>query len=228
MPMNSGQPVARLRVSFGVYGGLSYVSVIDLGRVWERLLRRARIPVAHTQGYHPHPRMQFASALPVGYSSSCEMVDILLSEDVVIDEALGQMRSQSPAGLRVFGAEPVDVQGPALQGLMRVATYAVSLWSACPSEEVSRAIDGLLACTEIPRTRPKKGAEVTYDMRPLVLDTGYRGRTGNRHDLMVHVQCGPNGAGRPDEIIDELALSVERFTIRRTRLIWEGGGTLDP
>ena len=227
MPVEPAQPVARLRVSFGVNGALSYVSVLDLGRVWERLLRRAQIPVAHTQGYHPHPRMQFASALPVGYSSSCEMVDLFLTKDVVVDQALGQIRSQSPASLEVLEAEPVAVQGPALQGLMREATYAVSLWSACSSEGVTRAIDGLLGRTEIPRTRTKKGAEATYDMRPLVLDIRYEGLAGSRHDLTVRVLCGSSGAGRPDEMIDELELRVERFSIRRTRLIWEGGGTFD-
>ena len=55
-------PVQRTRVTFGLAGPLVYASVLDLGRLWERLLRRAGMPLAYSRGFSPHPRFQFASA----------------------------------------------------------------------------------------------------------------------------------------------------------------------
>jgi radical SAM-linked protein len=70
----------RLRIIYGIEGALSYASVLDIGRLWERLLHRSGMPLAYTQGFNPHPRMQFAAALAVGYTSSYEVLDLLLSE----------------------------------------------------------------------------------------------------------------------------------------------------
>ncbi len=66
----------RVRVIFSKTGALRYIGHLDLNTIWERAARRAGLPLAYTQGFHPQPKMNFASALPLGFSSRCEVMDM--------------------------------------------------------------------------------------------------------------------------------------------------------
>jgi len=74
----------RLRITFAKGETLKYISHLDLARAWERALRRAGVPLAYSQGFNPRPKMAFAAALPVGYTATAEMVDILLEKPLVV------------------------------------------------------------------------------------------------------------------------------------------------
>jgi radical SAM-linked protein len=224
--------VSRLRVTFGVDGPLSYVSVLDFGRLWERLLRRADVPIAYSQGFNPQARMQFAAALPVGYSSACELVDLYLSEDLAPEAFLAQARPQCPPGLTLLAAETVPVKGPTPQALMRSAEYDVAVWADAGPEAVHAAIADVLGRETILRLRRKKKGQMgEYDLRALIyaiqpVEGGSLASDDQHHGLTMHLRCGSHGAGRPEEILDEFArgpaaLAITRRTIRRTRLIWD-------
>ncbi len=70
----------RLRITFSKTGSLRYTGHLDLQTVWERTARRAGLPLAYTQGFHPGPRIQIASALPLGFAGHAEIVDIWLND----------------------------------------------------------------------------------------------------------------------------------------------------
>lgn len=71
----------RLRITFSKSGGLRYTGHLDMQTTWERTIRRAGLPLAYTQGFHPGPKIQIASALPLGFIGRAEIVDIWLRED---------------------------------------------------------------------------------------------------------------------------------------------------
>src|SRR5512136_2650651 len=70
----------RLRITFSKTGALRYTGHLDLQTVWERTIRRAGLPLAYTHGFHPGPKIQIASALPLGFIGRLEIVDIWLQE----------------------------------------------------------------------------------------------------------------------------------------------------
>ena len=219
--MTETQAIHRWRITFGVSGPLIYYSVLDLGRLWERLLRRAGLPIAYTQGYHPHPRMQFAAALPVGYSSDCELVDIYLTHEVAQQDLIARIRGTSPHGLTILDVESVPIKAKLPQSTMREATYRVMLQTEQPVQAVQQAIETLLTRDTIPRERRgKRNRQVTYDLRSLVHDIRVAAADSPRYTLQMVVRSGSHGAGRPEEIIDELGLDVSRYTIHREELVW--------
>jgi radical SAM-linked protein len=215
--------VQRYRVTFGVSGPLIYTSVLDMGRLWERLLRRAGIPLAYTQGFNPHPRLQFASALPVGYSSDCELVDILLGEIMAPEAFRAAIERHAPPGLSILQVEDVPLKAPAPQSSMRLAHYRVCVWSPATRDQVGAALARLLEQEQVIRQRIRKGEMKDYDLRPLISSLEYQGQEGDRHELSMTLACGPQGAGRPEEIIDEIQIPVSRYTIHRSQLVWEDG-----
>ena len=214
------ESVQRLRATFGVDGPLRYISVLDMGRLWERLLRRAGVPLAYTQGFNPHPRLQFASALPVGYSSECELLDLWLAERMEPAEFAALASDQAPLGLTVLQVEEVPLKVPAPQALVRAAHYQVRLWAEAPREDVERALGQLLARPSIPRQRQKKGHLADYDLRPLIQEIRYLSSEGGCHELYMILRAGAEGSGRPEEVVDALGLPGTQYTIHRVRLIW--------
>jgi hypothetical protein len=73
-------PRCKYRLRFRKDGDLRLVSHHDLMHVMERMLRRAEIPIAHTQGFHPQPRMVFALSLALGIAGANEVLELDLTE----------------------------------------------------------------------------------------------------------------------------------------------------
>ena len=70
-----------LRVRYTKRGKIRFIGHRDVARIWERTLRKANIPVLYSQGFSPHPRISFGLALPTGFESEAEYVDIHLGEE---------------------------------------------------------------------------------------------------------------------------------------------------
>ncbi len=93
---------ARLRYRRGEE--MRWTGHLDMVRLWDRLLRRANLPVAFTRGFHPHPRLGFAPPLPVGLLSEDEYIDIDLARPLAADELVDGLKDVMPEGM-----EPLEV-----------------------------------------------------------------------------------------------------------------------
>ena len=68
----------RLRIRFSRGEELKFISHLDIIRLWERALRRARIGLAYSEGFSPHPRISLAAPLSLGITSDAELMDVVL------------------------------------------------------------------------------------------------------------------------------------------------------
>lgn len=204
----------RYRITFGKDGPLRYSSHLDLARVWERTLRRASVPLVYSQGFNPRPKLQLAAALPLGYSSICEVLDIWLAEEAPLPGQLQDDLPQfAPPGLSILHIETVDVHAPALQSLVCAATYHVIPDPAPDPDSLRQAIGAVLASETLPRERRGK----LYDLRPLIHALELQ-----QPVLKMVLALTPQGAGRPDEVLDALGLDPIRASVERVRLHFAG------
>jgi hypothetical protein len=120
-------PVERLRLTFAKGRELRYIGHLDLVRLWERAFRRARLPLAYTLGYTPHPRFTFASPLALGATGGAELLDVYLRERLPAQQVVDALRGQLPPGCSVVGAAEVALDGPAVAALTRWAAYYVEV-----------------------------------------------------------------------------------------------------
>ena len=81
-----------------------WFSHLDLQRTMQRALRRAQLPIAYSQGFNPHAELSFASALPVGASSLCEILDVRLDGELAPEAFVQAMNGVLPRGLRICAA----------------------------------------------------------------------------------------------------------------------------
>lgn len=220
--MTNDTPVyQRIRVQFGKGDPLKYISHLDLARTWERVFRRAGLPVAHSQGFNPRPRFQIAAALPVGVTGEGELLDIWLSEYLPPRQVGERLRAAAPPGLGIGHAEEVELAAPSLQSQMQAADYRAVVHSKESVEGIRVRIQEFLALPSLLRPRQHKGKWQTYDLRPLVQTLEVEAGEGQERVLSMRLQANAQGAGRPDEVLDALGLAPATRSIVRTNLCLE-------
>jgi len=189
-----------------------YISHLDLMRTWERTLRRARLKLAHTQGFNPRPRLVFAAPLSVGVTSDAELVDVILEDELGASDLRARLQPALPPGIEVYECAEMPLEAPPVMASVLSADYAVELENAGDLQE---AINGFLAAATIPYERSRKGAAKQADMRPAVLDLwlAQDGRLGMRLRLDVEGM-----AVRPEEVVRALAPEARVRHVHRTAL----------
>jgi len=221
-PMTADQtPQQRLRFTYAKGQALKYISHLDLARTWERVFRRARLPVAYSQGFNPRPRYQIAAALPVGVTGREELLDLWLLEALVPEDVLEQLQPVLPRGLEALDAAEVDLRAPSLQSQLRAASYRVVVSSQETVESIDARVQALMALPSVPRQRHHKGKWQTYDLRPLIQNVDVEPGQEGEQLLLMRLQASPQGAGRPDEVLDVLGLSLAPHCLERTNLCFE-------
>jgi len=205
----------RYRITFSRDRTVRFVGHLDLAKAWERILRRADLPIAYSQGFHPLPKITFASALPVGCTSEAEVMDVVLAEPMDPSDVAARLAPALPAGIAVTSIAEVPLNAPALQAALRWAEYVVTIETDETQEQIESKAQTLLAASTLPRERRGK----SYDLRPLVLSLTVKAVLSSSVQLVMRLLADANaGTGRPDEALAALGWGDAPAQIHRRQL----------
>lgn len=210
----------RLRVKFGRGPEVKFISHLDVMRFWERVFRRAGIPLAYSEGFTPHPRISLAAPLPVGVTSEAELMDVVLTDWMSPQGFTSAAERQLTAGFRILEAMPVAPTLPSLQSLLSEAEYSVEL-DGKSRTEVDVAISALLAAATLPWRHKRDTGEKTYDLRSLIRGLWLIDWDRSAGSIGMRLRCGSSGSGRPEQVAAALGFTEHPLSIHRTRLILE-------
>jgi radical SAM-linked protein len=166
-----GQPsqerVQRLRVTLGKLGSMALIGHLDLVRLFDRALRRADLPIAFSGGFHPGPRVSPANALPLGATSSGEVVDFELTEAIAPADFLNRLAAELPSEIPLYAVVEVPLTEPSATKSLDRAEYYLHLGpeeeSPCSWEQWIQAV---LALEEVPwEKKTKSGATQVINLR---------------------------------------------------------------
>lgn len=207
----------RLRLTFAKSAAMKFSGHLDLHKTWERTLRRARLPLAYSEGFNPQPKMQLAAALPLGFTSECEVLDAWMETPQDLAEARAALERAAPPGIKLVGIEEAPERSPALQTQVASAEYRVAVSTALNPAEIDERITALLASLEIQRTRRQK----EYDLRPLIESLARAESDELGHTLVMRLAAREGATGRPEEVVDALGADAARAAFHRTKLIFK-------
>jgi radical SAM-linked protein len=163
----------RLRFRFTKTGKIRFTSHRDVARMWERALRRSRLPVALSQGFSPHPLLSFGLALPTGCESRGEYLDARLDEARTDDVSLADLpeflTSLLPEGMAVQAVAPIDMAEGSLQQEVASCDWELEVLGVVGEELVER-IERVLAAPSLTVQRERKGRQTEDDIRPAILE----------------------------------------------------------
>jgi radical SAM-linked protein len=206
----------RVRIIFSKQGALRYTGNLDLHKILERSIRRAKLPLAYSQGYHPQPKINLAAALPLGFSSRAEVMDMWLNEDV--EDVVPSLQANVPPGLTIMEASQVDDREPSLQSQVIGAEYEVEITETGYAAGLTEKIASVMESESIPRVRRKK----EYDLRPLIKAlTPVPSPNGRREKIFMRLTAREGATGRPEEVLDEIGIPIEDVRIERTKLLFK-------
>jgi len=206
----------RYRIEYAKTSTMRYTGHLDVLRAWERTFRRAAIPIAFTQGFNPRPRINLVAALPLGFTSECELMDIWIMEQFEEINLQKRIIDSSPPGFKIFHVQKIPNNVPKLQKVIQAAEYEVFLDPFPPDEQLQVKIDHLLGSAEITRTRRGK----TYDLRPLIESLEMVHTEGNVK-LLMRLSAKEGATGRPEEVLLALDIDPSHATVHRSRLLLE-------
>lgn len=224
----------NLRIKYGKTREGKFLSHLDMMRTWERAFRRGTIPLAFSQGFNPHPKISFGSALAVGITSSGEYMDVELKKFREIKEIKVSLEKYLPLGLKVYDIVEIDPAAPSLMSTLNRAKYQVKgkLIGDFNSIQGENMVQDLLAKESIiVQSFSKKGLK-DKDIRPGIFDLSIEVDETNKSVLVEFiVQTGSQGNIRPEEVIKALhglglPVNIDLMNFHREGLYIYGEGQL--
>jgi radical SAM family uncharacterized protein/radical SAM-linked protein len=198
----------RLRIHFGKIGEMRLLSHLDLMRLWERVVRRANLPVAFSGGFHPTPRILPGNALPLGYTSSAELLDVELTQ--VLDPATvqEQLAAQLPPGIPLHGVAIVPPQQPSLTQVLEEAQYTLTVVLGSGEVASGEVASGEVVSGEV-GSEPDWEGWVQQVLDTPVIATQHTTKSGkvktvNLRDRLISLVLHPPHTDRPEDRPEDL------------------------
>jgi len=212
------------RITFGKHGVLRFVGHLDVARVFDRAVRRARLPVAYSEGFNPRAKLSFGPPLPVGAEGDAELCILELAKPLQADEIRRRLGEQLPKGLAITHVETGRRGRRSPLADMERACYEAELvLEGSTQQQVGRAAEELMQLTALEVQRNTKRGPRLHDMRPDILALELR--EGSPPTLAFALRMSDGPTTRPSEVISAIArllgpqgdISMARLT--RTSLV---------
>src|ERR1700761_5641233 len=199
--------VQHLLVRYAKRRRMRFASLREVQRASERAVRQPGLPIAHSAGFSPHPKISYASGTQTGVASEAEYLSLGLTAPVdpagmrsVLDRAL-------PDGIDVI--EVVEDSGGSLNSRLMVSEWLVG-WSGVAPDAAVAAARAFLAAPEVTVERLTNKGVRRFDARGavLTLDVSPRAREASHHDCAIirMVVRHTEPAVRPEDVLAGLRL----------------------
>lgn len=223
----------RVRIEFSKGEQVRFLSHLDLMKTFERAIRRAEIPIAFSEGFNPHPKFNFASALAVGVTSDNEYMDIDLKHEVDLKDLLGRFAAAFPPGIEIKQGRFVSEKSPALMAVVNQADYNVVAGTEEQIDQdiLENMVTNFMKASEVVVTKRTKKGPRQKNIRPGILE--FKGKAaGERAEFFISVRLANEGNVRPEEVVGAfkensgLPLACDALRIKRLCLFVEKNGDL--
>lgn len=205
---------------------VKYISHLDLVKAFECALRRAKVPVAYSEGFNPRPRMSFGTAVGVGVCSDDERFILDLAEPVEPGAIMDSLNGNLPPGLRILSAEsvPEGMKSP-ISGL-NASDFEITI-SCSDISAVRQVIVRILGSAEYPVTRVKVAESKVVDIRPFVMSLDVTEIDNGFAVIRASFRSTNSGGGRPQDIIQALCDTITDIRVVEIRRIRQYRATED-
>ena len=199
--------VQRIRVRFAKRGRLRFLSHRDVARSVERAVRRAGIPVAHSHGFSPHPRLSWIGAAPTGAASEAEYMEIGLTRPLDPADLAAALDAALPEGLDVLAA--TEAEGTPLAERIDASEWRIEL-PGISLDELRRAVVALEAADAVVVERVTPSGRRQVDVRGALVGVivSAPGSTSAPYTtdcaIMTAVVRQTTPAVRPDDVLGAL------------------------
>ena len=168
----------KARIKFRKYGCMKFIGHLDIMRFFQKVMRRADIPIAFTGGFSPHMIMSFANPLGVGVTSDGEYFDIELTEEIDMMAAVERMNQVVVEGIDIVNMVPIsDDKKQTGMSIVAAADYLSSLKSGIFPEDWKEKAGQFMNQPTISILKKTKKSEKEVDIKPMIYKFEVRGES---------------------------------------------------
>ena len=166
----------KARIKFRKYGVMKFIGHLDVMRFFQKVMRRADIPIAFSGGFSPHMIMSFANPLGVGVTSDGEYFDIELTEEIDMQAAVLRMNETVVEGIEIVNMVPIsDDKKQTGMSIVAAADYLSSLKNGEFPEDWKEKAEGFMSQPSISIVKKTKKSEKEVDIKPMIYKFEVRG-----------------------------------------------------
>lgn len=159
----------KARIKFRKYGVMKFIGHLDIMRFFQKVMRRADIPIAFTGGFSPHMIMSFANPLGVGVTSDGEYFDIELTEAIDMQAAIARMNETVVEGIEIVNMVPIsDDKKQTGMSIVAAADYLSSVKNGEFPEDWKQKAEGFMSQPSICIIKKTKKSEKEVDIKPMI------------------------------------------------------------
>lgn len=181
-----------------------YLSHLDYARSVERALRRAQLPVAYSEGFNPHVKLAFGSALSLGVTGLQEYFDVELVSDLAPSEFLAQLADSLPEGIAVAHCVAITPSHKALMAMINYSTYSVELPLAGDFAAVQIALENFNSAETANCIRHSPKGKREIDVKKFVQEPVTAKVVGTTLQLSFAIDITPTGSVKASEVVEVL------------------------
>jgi len=221
-----------LRIRYTKRGKIRFIGHRDVARIWERTLRKANIPVLYSQGFSPHPRISFGLALPTGFESEAEYVDIYLGEEFFMNDFDSKSIQQDidralPVGMDALGIGIVSTSEDSLQEAVDSCIWEVRV-SGVGVEEFKKIRDEMFSSDSLNIERERKGKLLVEDVRQQVHSMDITEEHEDGVTILTELGTKPRVL-RPTDLLKRINSELRTVRVlRKEQLTLQGNQRIEP
>lgn len=201
-------------------GEARFLGAKEMATLFARATRRATLPVAHSQGFHPLPRISFGPALPLGVESEEEFLDIELTEVLLAMDVGRRLGEELSQGFSVHWAEAIPLHAPSVDASIHAYRYVASL-ETLPREKreayaITKRLSAFHLAPSLPMQKHSRAGNKTVDAKQFIEELALTA------PLRLHFIVKKTGAGtiKPHEFVGTLLdLTPEETKVLRVTKI---------
>ncbi len=191
---NPPPPIHRFRSHYAKFGAMKFLGHLDLTRLLTRAFRRARIPLAFSQGFHPLPRVSFGPPLSVGYESWAEFLDFQIQGNIHPQEITLRMNNVLPPGIKFLETKEILLKSPSV--FVSIINNLYLIRFSDPGELREEKIELFHRKEKIVAWEAQKNK--SFDLKKLVESIDWVDKV----TLQMRIRSGEGGTIRPEKILD--------------------------
>ena len=193
----------RIKFSFIREEKVKYISHLEIMRAFHRAIRRAKLPVAMSQGFNPQLRMSIALPLAIGVTAGNEMAEVYMTEETEPKEFQRRLNESLPEGLVIFNAVESAADAPQLMQLVDAALYYIKPFSDIQKIQkgfFNEGVEFILNEGSIIVWRKAKKKNREFDIRPYIINMEVL-NDNETECLEMFLQTGSRGGAKPSEVL---------------------------
>lgn len=208
----------KIRIKFAKTGSMKFIGHLDIMRFFQKVMRRADVDIAYSEGFSPHQKMSFAAPLGVGLTSRGEYFDIEVHSTDNSMDMIQRMNKTMVEGMEVLSYRLLPEDSKNAMSIVAAADYLVNFREDYkPDIDVNSEFTRFMSQDKIEIVKTTKKSEKTVDIRPMILEYEMR-----EDGIFLKLATGSENNLKPELVMksfyEYLGLTLGDFDIMSERL----------